>query len=49
MRALSIYGSAALVNLGRFFSFLILYIVGRAPWTGDKPAATYKQNNTNAE
>jgi hypothetical protein len=24
---------------GRFFSFLILYTVGRAPWTEDQPVA----------
>jgi hypothetical protein len=28
-----------LLELGRFFSFLILYIVGRKPWTGDQPDA----------
>jgi hypothetical protein len=27
------------LNLGRFFSFLILYTVGRTPWTGDQPVA----------
>jgi hypothetical protein len=26
-----------LLGLGRFFSFLILYTVGRIPWTGDQP------------
>jgi hypothetical protein len=39
-------------DLGRFFSFLILYTVGRTPWTGDQPVArplpthrtTQKQN-----
>jgi hypothetical protein len=35
----SIYGSKALVDLGRFFTFLIPYAVGRAPWTGDQPVA----------
>jgi hypothetical protein len=30
------YGSTfLLLDLGRFFSFLILYRVGRTPWTGD--------------
>jgi hypothetical protein len=24
-------------DLGRFFNFLILYTVGRTPWTGDQP------------
>jgi hypothetical protein len=33
-----------LLGLGRFFSFLILYTVGRTPWT-DLPT----QNNTNTE
>jgi hypothetical protein len=35
--SLSVYGSTDLVGLGRFFSFLILYTVGRTPWTGDQP------------
>jgi hypothetical protein len=33
----SIYGSTALVDLGRFCSFLILYTVGRTPWRGVQP------------
>jgi hypothetical protein len=33
-----IYGITAIVDLGRFFSFLI-YTVGRTPWTGDQPVA----------
>jgi hypothetical protein len=38
---LSIYGSTTvlLLNVGLFFSFLILYTVGRIPWTGDQPVA----------
>jgi hypothetical protein len=28
-----------LLGLGRFFSFLLLYTVGRIPWTGDRPVA----------
>jgi hypothetical protein len=28
-----------LLDLGRFFSFLILYTVGGTPWTGDQPDA----------
>jgi hypothetical protein len=37
---LSIYGSTVLLlDLSRFFSFLILYAVGRTPWTGDQPVA----------
>jgi hypothetical protein len=27
------------LDIGQFFSFLILYTVGRAPWKGDKPIA----------
>jgi hypothetical protein len=44
-----IYGFAALVELGRFFSFLIIYTVGRNPWTGDQPDARPlpAQDNTN--
>jgi hypothetical protein len=29
-----------LLDLGRFFSFFILYTVGRTPWTGDQPVAS---------
>jgi hypothetical protein len=36
---LSIYGSTALVDLGRLFTSLILYTVGRTPWTGDQSVA----------
>jgi hypothetical protein len=37
---ISIYGSTVLLlDLGRFFSFLILYTVGRTPWTSDQPVA----------
>jgi hypothetical protein len=36
---ISLHGSTALVELGRFFRFLILYAVGRTPWTGDNPVA----------
>jgi hypothetical protein len=28
-----------LLNLGHFFNFVILYTVGRTPWTGDQPVA----------
>jgi hypothetical protein len=27
------------LNRGQFFSFLILYTVGKTPWTGDQPVA----------
>jgi hypothetical protein len=30
--------TAPLLDLGRFFSFLILYTVGRIPWTGIRPS-----------
>jgi hypothetical protein len=48
---LSIYGSTVLLlDLGRFFSFLILFTVGRTPWTGDQPVAkwlpTHRTTNT---
>jgi hypothetical protein len=28
-----------LLDLGRFFSFLILHTVGRTPWTDDQPVS----------
>jgi hypothetical protein len=35
---LSVYGpTVILLDLGYFFSFLILYIVGRTSWAGDQP------------
>jgi hypothetical protein len=46
------YGSAVLLlDLGRFFSFLILYTVGMTPWTGDQPVVRPlpTQNNANTE
>jgi hypothetical protein len=37
---LSIHDSKVLMlDLGRFFSFLILYTVSRTAWTGDQPVA----------
>jgi hypothetical protein len=37
---LSIHGSTVLsLDLDRFCNFLILYIVGRTPWTRDQPVA----------
>jgi hypothetical protein len=36
---LSIYGSTAFMDFGRFFSFLIYYTVGRTSWMGDQPFA----------
>jgi hypothetical protein len=38
--SLFLFGSTALEDLSSFFSFLILYTVGRTPWTGDQPVAT---------
>jgi hypothetical protein len=39
-----------LLGFGRHFSFLILYTVGRTPWTGDQPVArplpTYRATQT---
>jgi hypothetical protein len=39
-----------LLDLGRFFNFLILYTVGRTPWTGDQPVtrplATHRTTQT---
>jgi hypothetical protein len=38
-------------TLATFFSFLILYTVGRTPWTGNQPVTEplSTQNNTNTE
>jgi hypothetical protein len=41
-----------LLGLGRFFSFLIFYTVGRTPWRGRsacQKAATYSRDNTDTE
>jgi hypothetical protein len=38
-RCIFMHGITDLVDLGRFFSFLILYTVGRTPWTRDQPVA----------
>jgi hypothetical protein len=38
------------LDLGRIFSFLIIYLVGRTPWTGDqsvaKPLPTHRTTQT---
>jgi hypothetical protein len=49
-RGISIYLwlYSTLLDLGRFFTFLILYAIGRTPWTGDQ-AAVYTKNNTDIE
>jgi hypothetical protein len=40
LQGMSVYGCTVLsLDLGRFFSFLILYTDGRIPWTGDQPVA----------
>jgi hypothetical protein len=49
--SLSLYGSTTLCwTLAVFFSFLILYTVGRTPWIGDQPVArplpTYRTTQT---
>jgi hypothetical protein len=43
--------STALVDLGRYFSFLIVYTVSKTSNGGSarRKAATYTQNNTNTE
>jgi hypothetical protein len=38
-----------LLDLGRFFSLLILYTVGRTPWTGDQPVARPLPNHRTAK
>jgi hypothetical protein len=38
-RLLFLWLYSPLMILGRFFSLLILYTVGRTPWTGDQPVA----------
>jgi hypothetical protein len=41
------------LSLGRFFNLLILYTVGRTPWTGDQPVArpqpTHRINEPNTD
>jgi hypothetical protein len=41
--------SPFLLDLGRFFSFLILYTVGRTPWTGDQPVASPLPTHTTSQ
>jgi hypothetical protein len=48
---MSIYGSTVLLlDLGRLFSFLILYTIGRTLWTGDqlfaRPLLTHRTTQT---
>jgi hypothetical protein len=46
---ISIYGyTVLLLDIGRFFSFLILYTVGMAPWTVD-PQGRYPTQKINAQ
>jgi hypothetical protein len=49
--SLSLYGSRVLLlDLGRFFRFLILYTVGRTHWAGDqyvvRPLSTHRATQT---
>jgi hypothetical protein len=50
---LYLYDCIALVDLGIFFSFLILYSVGRTPWTGDqsvaRPLPTHRTTQTQSK
>jgi hypothetical protein len=47
-RAMCLWLYSPSLNLNRFFSFLILYTVGRTPWTGDQPVASpLPTHNTN--
>jgi hypothetical protein len=39
---------SSLLDLGRFFSFVILYTVGRTPWAGDQPVARPLPTHTTA-
>jgi hypothetical protein len=47
------YLPTALVDLGRFYSCLILYTVGGTPWKGDQPVArplhTHRINTHNTD
>jgi hypothetical protein len=46
----SVHGSTVLLlDLGRLFSFLILYTVGRTPWTGDQPVARPPPTHTTTQ
>jgi hypothetical protein len=51
LRALLLCLHSPLLALGRVFSFLVLYTVGRTPWAGDQPFARPlpTHNNTNTE
>jgi hypothetical protein len=39
LTSISLWLYSPLLDLGRFFIFLILYTLGRTPWTGDQPVA----------
>jgi hypothetical protein len=46
----SLYGSTVLLlDLGLFFSFLILYTVGRTPWTGNQPVSRILPKHSTAQ
>jgi hypothetical protein len=34
---MALHAQSILLDIGRFFAFLILYTVGRTPWAGDQP------------
>jgi hypothetical protein len=46
---LSLHGCTALVDLGRFLSFLILYAVGKTPWAGDQPVGRPLSTHTTTQ
>jgi hypothetical protein len=49
-RSIDLWLHSPLLDIARFFSFLILYTVGKTPWTGDEPVArplpTYRTTQT---
>jgi hypothetical protein len=52
-RSVYLWLYSPLLRLGCFFSFLILYAVGRTPWTGDQPVArpipTHRRTQTKTD
>jgi hypothetical protein len=53
LHSLSVYGSAVLsLDLGPFFSFLVLYAVSKTPWMGDqrvtRPLPTHRSGSGSA-
>jgi hypothetical protein len=39
VKSIYLWFYSPLLDIGRFFSLLILYTVGRTPWAGDQPVA----------